>query len=137
MPAIDFGGDTVDAETLASFRAALFSTDTRPTHAIVGGNLTLVAASLGTPYEICTRNAFLFLEEINEEPYRIDRLLMQLKLAGKLNDAAGFLFGSFAPHSPQDLAQTFDDIIKPLGKPVITGLSSGHCTPNLTIQLGY
>jgi len=60
---------------------------------LTGGNLTVIASLIGTPYEIDTRGRILFLEEVGEAPYRIDRLLLQLKLAGKLSDAAGFILG--------------------------------------------
>jgi muramoyltetrapeptide carboxypeptidase len=142
MAAADFGGETVCQETLESFQSALFGkTNHRKTDhgiitpPIVGGNLTLITASLGTPYEIDTRNRTLFMEEIDEAPYRIDRMLMQLKLAGKLDDAAGFILGSFSPYTADDLTQCITDILKPAGKP-IAGFPAGHCTPNHTFMLG-
>ncbi|MFA5523063.1 MAG: LD-carboxypeptidase, partial [Tissierellales bacterium] len=62
---------------------------------LIGGNLSLVAASIGTKYEIDTRKKVLFLEEVDEEPYRIDRMLLQLKQSGKLESVAGIILGYF------------------------------------------
>ena len=62
---------------------------------LVGGNLTIICSTLGTPYEIDTRGKILFIEEVNEPVYAVDRLLMQLKFSGKLNDAAGIILGDF------------------------------------------
>src|SRR5262249_57182658 len=61
---------------------------------LVGGNLALVAASLGTPWEIDTRGAILLVEDVNEPPYKIDRLLQQLRAAGKLAGLAGLGVGA-------------------------------------------
>lgn len=103
---------------------------------IVGGNLSLVAATLGTPYEIDTKNKLLFLEEVREAPYRIDRLLTQLGLAGKLSDAAGFILGDFNQEQATEPWPVFYERLKPYCKPVIWGIRAGHCTPNITIPLG-
>ena len=62
---------------------------------LVGGNLSLIAASMGTPYEINTKDKILFLEDVGEEPYRIDRMLNQLRLGGKLRDAAAIILCDF------------------------------------------
>ncbi|HEX6972207.1 MAG TPA: LD-carboxypeptidase [Limnochordia bacterium] len=67
---------------------------------LVGGNLTLIAATLGTPYEIDTRGAILLLEDVGEAPYRIDRLLTQLALAGKIEAAAGIVIGEMVDCEP-------------------------------------
>lgn len=62
---------------------------------LVGGNLALLVTTLGTPYEIDTKGKLLFIEDVDEEPYRIDRMLNQLNMAGKLSDAAGILLCDF------------------------------------------
>lgn len=69
---------------------------------LIGGNLTLVTASLGTPYEIDTKNKILFLEDIDETEHRVDRMLTQLKLAGKLDEAAGILLGAWTNCGPDN-----------------------------------
>ena len=62
---------------------------------LTGGTLSMIASSLGTPYEIETRGRIVFMEDVDEEPYRVDRMLVQLIAAGKLADAAGFAVGNF------------------------------------------
>jgi len=109
---------------------------------IIGGNLSLIASTIGTPFEIDTRNKILMIEEIGEEPYRIDRMLTQLKLAGKLDDALGFVIGECIgcgasdPENSLDLEEVIDDIIVPLNKPSIAGLKCGHGRYKLTLPLG-
>jgi len=103
---------------------------------LTGGNLTLIAASIGTPYEIKTRGRILFLEETGEPPYRVDRLLLQLKHAGKLKHAAGFILGDFSPESPETIKLAISELLIPEGKPIIGGLACGHTMPNITLPLG-
>lgn len=109
---------------------------------LVGGNLTLLTALLGTPYEPDTRGKLLFLEEIGEETYKVDRMLNQLRLAGKLRDCAGLVLGHFTdcvveyPDFGLTLAQIFEEYLGSLGKPVLAGLCAGHGTPNLSLALG-
>ena len=139
MPAADLFKE--DADTLESFVDNLFAplrTGNPATQAppITGGNLTIIAASLGTPYEIDTRNRLLFMEETNEPPYKIDRLLTQLHQADKLKNAAGFILGDFSPETTETLAQSINEILTPLNKPIITGFPAGHTMPNITLPLG-
>ena len=112
---------------------------------LTGGNLAMVAATLGTRYEIDTRGAILFMEEINEEPYKIDRMLTQLWLAGKLQTAAGIALGNFKNCEAKSqsitepsftLKQVLDDRLKDLGIPVVYGLPFGHVRSKLTLPLG-
>jgi muramoyltetrapeptide carboxypeptidase len=109
---------------------------------LVGGNLSIVAASLGTPYEIDTRGKILLLEDVNEEPYSIDRMLNQLRLAGKLRDAAGIVLGDWGDTQPEEpekslsLEEVFRDIFGSIGKPVLKGFKIGHCKPNITVPIG-
>ncbi|MBI3523516.1 MAG: LD-carboxypeptidase [Betaproteobacteria bacterium] len=101
---------------------------------LVGGNLSIVASLLGTPWALDTRDAILFLEDTCEAPYRIDRLLQQLRLAGVLDSAAGFLLGSFTGmESPVEVLRSY---LEPLGKPVLSGWPAGHCSPNTLLPLG-
>lgn len=101
---------------------------------LAGGNLAVLAALLGTPFMPDLRGAVLFLEDIGEEPYKIDRLLCQLRLSGALGQVAGVLLGSFTDaESPDEvLADYFGD----LGVPVLAGWPSGHSTPNLPLPIG-
>lgn len=109
---------------------------------IIGGNLSLIVATIGTPYEIDVKGKLLFIEEIGEEPYKIDRMLNQLRLSGKLEDASGIILGDFnncesGKHEENlTLSQVIDDHIKPLKKPTIYNLQAGHCNPMVTLPLG-
>jgi muramoyltetrapeptide carboxypeptidase len=109
---------------------------------LVGGNLTLIASTLGTPYEIDTKDKLLLIEEIDEEPYRVDRMLNQLRLAGKFSDAAGIVLGDFCNCVPSkrveslSLEEIFVDHILSSGTPAIMGLNIGHCSPHFAVPLG-
>lgn len=109
---------------------------------IVGGNLSLITATLGTPYELDTKDKILFLEDVGEEPYRVDRMLTQLALAGKLDDAAGFVIGDWSDCESKDYPDGFtvfdllEKIMPPFGKPAIYNVKAGHCEPTLTIPFG-
>lgn len=109
---------------------------------LIGGNLSLVAGTIGTPYEIDTKGKILFLEDVDERPYRIDRMLTQLKLSGKLDDAEGFVLGSWnncvaeEPEKSLTLTEIFDELIVPIGKPAIYNLVAGHCRPMITLPFG-
>lgn len=101
---------------------------------LIGGNLSLVAALLGTPWAWDAQGAILFLEDVNEELYRVDRLLTQLRLAGVLDAAAGFILGSFTEATaPTELLR---QTLLPLNKPLLAGWPSGHGTPNRPLPLG-
>lgn len=109
---------------------------------LVGGNLMLIASSLGTPWEIDTKDRIIFIEEIGERTYCVDRMLTQLRLAGKFDDCAGVVFGDFAdcpieyPEFGLSLEEIIRDVVAPCGKPIFTGLRCGHCTPKLTLPFG-
>lgn len=109
---------------------------------IIGGNLALITSTIGTQYEIITKGKILFLEDIGEEPYRIDRMLTQLKLSGKLDDAVGIILGDFKSCEPKvmknsfTLSEVFKDILYSLNKPLIYNIKAGHCSPKLTIPFG-
>ena len=109
---------------------------------LTGGNLSLLVSTLGTPYEIDTKGKILFIEEVGERPYVIDRSLTQLKNAGKLRDAEGIVLGDFKDCIPledevsQSLKEVFYDIIEPFNKPTIYNLKAGHCIPMVTLPLG-
>ncbi len=109
---------------------------------LCGGNLSLLAASLGTPWEIDTRGKILFIEDVNERPYRVDSYLTQLRNAGKLRDCAGVLIGQFTdcgaekPEKSLSLEEVFHDLVGPAGKPVITNVMCGHCIPSMSLPMG-
>jgi muramoyltetrapeptide carboxypeptidase len=157
--------------TQKHFRSALFQTEPigrvtnppdtnplRPAHILravrpgrargrlVGGNLSLISALMGTPWEIDTRGRILFLEDVGEQPYAVDRMLTQLRLAGKLDAAAGIVFGECSDCRPRDFQPSFestfslgevvDSILGGLKIPVLYGLTIGHTDDQLTLPLG-
>lgn len=113
---------------------------------LVGGNLSLVTALMGTPYEIDTTGRILFLEEIEEEPYRVDRMLMTLILSGKLSACAGVALGRFAKCEARSrggefnlslqLEEVIRGLLEPLKIPTVYGLSIGHIRSKLTVPVG-
>ncbi|MGE5646855.1 MAG: S66 peptidase family protein [Acidobacteriota bacterium] len=113
---------------------------------LIGGNLTLVTSTLGTPYEIDTRGRILFIEDVDEQPYGLDRMLTQLRLAGKLEQAAGIVFGECSNCGPREFKPSFestfsageviDQILGKLSIPVLSGLTIGHTDDQLTLPLG-
>lgn len=158
MPSTELHGG-MDEFTLRSLQKALFgepfgelkNPERMPFQTLVGGcargvltggNLSLVASSLGTPYEIDTRGKILFLEDVNEEPYRIDGMLLHLKAAGKFRDCAGILLGYWTDCAPEDparsltLEQIFEELLVPEHRPALAGLACGHSLPTLSLPLG-
>jgi muramoyltetrapeptide carboxypeptidase len=157
MVAKDWAHD--DGVDLASWRAALAGTaawevnlgagsgasglaEGNAEGILYGGCLSILVASLGTPYEIRTAGTILFLEDLGEKPYRIDRMLMQLKLAGKLDGVRGIVFGEMrdciqSPNQGYTLEEVVLRIVGPLGVPVAYGVRSGHVTKgNITLPIG-
>ncbi len=101
---------------------------------LVGGNLSLVASLIGTPWALDVRDTILVLEDISEAPYRIDRLFLQLRLSGVLQQAAGFLIGHFT--SAESPSRVLGEYLAGLGKPVLSGWPLGHDEPNWLLPLG-
>lgn len=105
---------------------------------LIGGNLTLVTAGLGTGFEIETVGRILFLEETGEEAYRVDRMLTQLRLAGKLQSAAGIVFGHSAGKESRGvgLEEVVGEVLQEAGVPAVYGLPIGHEADKVTLPLG-
>ncbi|MBD8036139.1 LD-carboxypeptidase [Solibacillus sp. A46] len=109
---------------------------------IVGGNLSLLTNSLGTAFEIDTTGKLLFIEDIGEEPYRVDCMLNQLRHAKKLDHLAGVVIGDFADAASTGdkptltLDEVFDDYFYRKPYPVMKGFKIGHCQPHFAIPLG-
>jgi muramoyltetrapeptide carboxypeptidase len=109
---------------------------------LTGGNLSVIAGLMGTPFEIETAGRVLFLEEVDERAYRVDRYLAQLRLAGKLKAAAGIVLGAFS-HNRDDpdesaakLSGVLNEYFGPLDIPVLAGFPTGHVRQNLTLPMG-
>jgi len=107
---------------------------------LAGGSLTLVAASLATPWEIDTRGAILLFEEVNEAPYRIDRMLQQLRAAGKLATLAGVGVGDVSSCVDErydtDALAVIEEAVRPIGVPLVTDLPFGHVRANAAWPMG-
>ncbi len=105
-----------------------------------GGNLSLICSTIGTPYEIDTKGCILFLEEIGEPPYKIDRMLNHLRMAGKFRDAAALVFGRWKDCTDKkyplhDMDSIIGEIAAREKKPCLSNLMIGHDTFNITIPI--
>jgi len=109
---------------------------------LLGGNLTVLTAMVGSDYLPDFSDSILFLEEVGEDVYRVDRMLTQLKLAGILDQLSGFVFGKCSKCKPGEsygsltLEEVLDDHIKPLGIPAWYGSMIGHIENKFTIPVG-
>ncbi len=106
---------------------------------LLGGNLSLICATLGTPYAIEPKGAILFVEDVNEAPYRVDRLLSQLRLAGILDSVAGVVVGSFSAKNAaeaQDIQRVLRDYLESMKVPVLMNFPVGHISQNATLPHG-
>jgi len=106
----------------------------------VGGSLSMLAATCGTPWQVDTRGAVLFLEDVGERPYRIDRLLTQLTQAGLFDEVAAVVLGDMTDcdeaNGSLSWRHAVDRIFRPMAVPVLAGLRFGHGVPNLAVPLG-
>jgi len=108
---------------------------------VIGGNLTTLMGDIRTPNELNFKEKILFIEEIREPTYKIDRILTQLLNSGKLSQLNGIILGDFnrcIPASEYDMSlmDLFEDRLKNLGIPIIYNFKSGHCKPMVTLPLG-
>ena len=109
---------------------------------LLGGNLSLIAALIGTPYFPIVKNSILLLEEIDERPYRVDRMLLQIKLKGILEQSNGIILGDFTDCVPVKgkpslkLSQVFMESFNDLHYPILSGFRYGHIKHSLTMPIG-
>jgi muramoyltetrapeptide carboxypeptidase len=109
---------------------------------LYGGCLSILVASLGTPYQIQTEGEILFIEDIAAKPYQIDRMLMQLKIGGHLSNVRGLIFGEMldcrqSPNQDYSLEEVITRIVGDLNIPVAYGVRSGHVSKgNITLPFG-
>lgn len=151
MAGVELIDEQTDIKTLISLEKHLFFNQAAPTlqsrgvktlvkgdfsGQLVGGNLTSVVSSLGTPYEIQTAGKVLFLEEVGEASYRIDRLLTQLQQNKKLEKLQGIVLGHFTQVGDEYLEEVFQDIMGNLNTPCIHNYPAGHALPNYTLPMG-
>jgi muramoyltetrapeptide carboxypeptidase len=106
---------------------------------MMGGCLSMLITTLGTAYEIDTRGKILFLEDVGERPYRVERMLTHLKMARKLEGVAGVVFGDFTDctgDGPRDVREVIVDLFRDARYPVVMGLSAGHGEENVALPFG-
>lgn len=108
---------------------------------LVGGNICLFAGLCGTPYMPKPKDAILFLEEVNEKPYKLDRYLTQLMNAGDMDNVRGVVLGHFTDCKPgaedkDDALAVLSRCLKPLGIPVLAGFPAGHERPAYPLVMG-
>lgn len=113
---------------------------------LVGGNLTLISTTMGTPWEIQTDGKILFLEDVGEQPYSMDRMLTQLRLAGKFRNIKGLILGECNDCKPRDfkpsfestlsLPEVYDHVLADLNVPIVSGLVFGHTEDQFPLPLG-
>jgi muramoyltetrapeptide carboxypeptidase len=151
-------GADFPSETEAAFRRVLFSAEpagalpTRPADPVpatllggsaeaplVGGNLAIVAALCGTPQALSARGRILFLEDVGEAAYRVDRMLLQLQRSGVVDGVAGFAFGRFTEAPDEDMhpvAEALAEFAERIGVPAVRDLPFGHVEHNWTLPVG-
>ena len=111
--------------------------DGRATGPVIGGNLATLCHLLGTPFEAKFENQILLLEDCGEAPYRIDRMLSQMKLAGSFKGIAGLILGSFKDCGNLDeIYRIFQDHFQDTNIPILAGFEVGHGRQNMTIPVG-
>jgi muramoyltetrapeptide carboxypeptidase len=107
---------------------------------IVGGNLSLIEALMGTPYAIDFTDKIVLIEDVDEKPYRIDRMLSCLRLSGDLGKAKGFVLGKFTdcqgPENTQTCQSLIEEYFQPLDVPVMYEFQTGHELPFIGIPIG-
>ena len=117
----------------------------KATGRLVGGNLTMLASTLGSPYEIDTEGSILFFEEVSEDPYKLDRMLTQLEISNKLQKCSGIMFGSyptldkkyyFYPNLSYTAREVIESRLKKLNIPTIIGIPVGHLASQWTMPIG-
>jgi len=104
-----------------------------------GGCLSTIVTTIGTPYEIDTAGKMLFLEDVAEKPYRIERMLTHMRMAGKLDRVAGIVFGSFSyceGDGEREVAEIIREMFRDAPYPVATGVPAGHGDDNIILPLG-
>lgn len=109
---------------------------------LVGGNLSLIRSAIGTKFDLDVKGKILLIEDIDEEPYEVDEILNQLRMARKFEEAAGIVIGDFKNANPKKrkpsltLDQVFNDYFGDLKIPVVKGFKIGHCEPHFSVPLG-
>ncbi len=134
-----FWGMLTGEKTVGTFNLGAVIRPGEAVAPMMGGCLSVLVTTLATPYEIDTRGKLLFLEDVGEKPYRIERMLTQLKMAGKLDDLAGVVCGDFVGcegDGERDVPQILAEMFYQADYPVVMGLAAGHGQENLLLPFG-
>lgn len=146
----DHGGDNADNRALLDFLAGEgleYSLDPSPmnrpgdaTGLLVGGNLSVISDLVGTPFDVIKPRRILFIEDVNEPIYKIERMLYQLRLSGVLADLAGLIVGKFSGCAPDADFASVNNIVADLTRdysyPVAYDIPVGHVTHNIPLVCG-
>lgn len=109
---------------------------------LVGGNLSLIRSAIGTKFDLDVKGKILLIEDIDEEPYEVDEILNQLRMARKFDEAAGIVIGDFKNAEPKKrkpsltLDEVFSHYFSDSKIPVVKGFKIGHCEPHFSVPLG-
>jgi muramoyltetrapeptide carboxypeptidase len=105
---------------------------------LVGGCISLIVCSLGTPYQLQTKDCLLYLEDVGEILYSLDRMLTHMRLAGLFKGVRGIVFGPLkdAHDEPKVILEVLKDLLADLKIPILFGFPSGHLEDSLTLPLG-
>ncbi|HTP12423.1 MAG TPA: LD-carboxypeptidase [Bacteroidota bacterium] len=121
----------------------VFHNKKRAAGTLIGGNMSLLASLLGTPFLPTLRKTLLVLEDVDEAPHRVDRMFMQLRHAGILKSISGLLLGKFTDCVPSDpskpfltIEQVLEEAVSEITRPVLTNLQYGHIAKKLTLPFG-
>ena len=134
-----FWGTLTGDKTICTFNLGAVIRPGEAVAPMMGGCLSILVTTLGTPYEIETSGQLLFLEDVGEKPYRIERMLTQLKMAGKLDDLAGVVCGDFVGcegEGSREVPQIVAEMFCHADYPVVMGLAAGHGQENLLLPFG-
>lgn len=125
------GSITIKAEPFEMLRPGVASGK------VIGGNLTTLSHLTGTPFEPEFAGHLLFIEDIGEAPYRIDRMMTQLKMAGKFSGISGLLLGRFSGCGPMEqIHSIMQSVFQDSDIPMLSGIPAGHGLPNLIVPMG-
>jgi muramoyltetrapeptide carboxypeptidase len=137
------GGKADDAAIFEDVPRAVTFANGKARGRLIGGNLSVLHALMGTPFEIETDGKILFIEDVGEAPYRVDRMLSTLRLAGKFDNVRGVILGAFTARDEEpdwDDDASIDDVLRDyfsdLGVPVLAHFPVGHVRYNATLPVG-
>ena len=138
--AVELRGQLMEPESVVDLLAGQVTTSVvggTATGVLLGGNLAMLAADVGTPTSRLAAGGLVLLEDVGEDPYRIDRMLTQLVRSGWFDGVAGIVVGAFTECGDEtEVEAVVEDRLRPLGVPLVRGVDVGHTPSSATIPLG-